>query len=80
MRGFLHHKVTPRPQIRPELAQKMPIKYHLQNSTFGYVRRSDRCHIGNQQLYFCEMTLRKVTRAQEGVPASHSGYPTTNTA
>ena len=51
-RGFLNHKVTPRPQIRPELEKKTPSRNHLQNSTFSSVRGSDNCYIGNQPLFF----------------------------
>ena len=65
-RGFLHHKVFPRPQIRPEFAKTTLRQNHLQNSTFRSVRGSNGCYMGNQPLYFDEMTLSKPIRAQDG--------------
>ena len=41
-------------------------------SVKGYVS----VYMGNQALYFEQMTLNKLTRAQEGVPTSQSGSPT----
>ena len=68
-RGFLHHKVAPRPQSPPELSKTMPSKTHPQNSTFRSVRGSASCYIGYQPLYY-DLALSKVIRGQEGVPTS----------
>ena len=65
---------------RPLLAKKAPSPNHPKNSMFRSIRVSDSCHIGVQPLYFHSMTLSKVTRAQEWVPTSRSGSPTTNMA
>ena len=41
-------------------------------------RRTDSCYVGNQPLYFQYMTLKKLCiRAQEGIPRSQLGAPTT---
>ena len=53
---------------------------HLQNSTFCSVRGSDRCHIGDQPLYFHYTALSKLIRAQEGVPIAQSGTSSTKVA
>ena len=78
-RGFIHHKVVPRPQKRPRLVKNMRSQNHLQNSMFGSVRGSGSC-IGYQPHYYHQMTLSDVIRNQEGVPASQSGSPNANTA
>ena len=51
-RGFLHHKVAPRPRKWPELVKNTPSQNPPQNSTFGSVKASDRCQMDNQPLYF----------------------------
>ena len=79
-RGFPHHKVAPWPRIQPGLAKTTPSQNHTPNSTFRYVRGSDGCDIGNNQLYFHQMTLRKVVWAQDGFPTPESGFSATNTA
>ena len=79
-RGFLHFKVAPRPQKWLGLDKNTPGHNHPQNSTFGSVKVSESCQIGNQPLYFYLMTLNIVIRAQEEVPTSQSGSATTNTA
>ena len=61
----------------PELAKNTASQNHPQNSTFCSVRGSDSWCIGHQSLYFHEMTLSKVIRAQEGFPTPQSGSPTT---
>ena len=65
-RGFLLHKVLPQPQKWPWLAQNTPSLNHPKNSTSCSVRGSNSCYIGYQPLYFHQMTLSKVIRAQDG--------------
>ena len=71
--GFLHHKVAPQPQIRPELAKTMLNQNHSQNITFRSVRGFDRCYFCKQPLYFQEVILSKITRVQEEYHKSQSG-------
>ena len=40
---------------------------------FRSVRGPDSCYISNQPLYFHQMTLSEVIRAQKGIPTSQSG-------
>ena len=81
--GFLHRKGAPRQQKWPELAHKSGLNWpkraqnHPQNITFRSGRGPDRCHIGNQPLYFHLIILSKVIMAQEGVPTSQKSFPTT---
>ena len=49
---FLHHKVAAQPQIWPEFPEYTPSQNPPQNSTFGSVKESDSCRIGNQTVYF----------------------------
>ena len=51
-RGFSHHKVAPRSQIRPELAKITVSQNHPQNSMFCSARGSNSWCIGYQQLHF----------------------------
>ena len=77
-RRFLHHKVALRPHKWPELAKNT--QNHPKNTRFCSVRGSDSCYIGNQPLYFHQMTLSQLIRALEvgsyitkWLPANHDG-------
>ena len=71
-RGFLHHKVAPRPQIWPELAKNTPSQNHPQNCTFRSARCSDGCYIGYQQLKWPWVKLSALRRGFLLTPKSSS--------
>ena len=69
--GFLHHKVAPQPQKRPELAKKTPniIPKMLPSTLSG--NPTGVTSAINHSLW---MTMSKVITAQEGIIRSQSGY------
>ena len=61
--------MAPQSQIQPELTKTTPSQHDPQNSTFCSATGSDSCYIGNQPLYFHQMTpsdLRFPTSAKGG--------------
>ena len=78
-RGLLHHKVPP-PTTKAAWIGERTSKITSKMSRSAPSGDPTGCYISNQPLYFQEMTLSKVIRAQEGVPTSQSGSPITNMA
>ena len=93
-RPLCFHKMAPSKIIRAQegilTLQSVPLttklawmenaQNHPKNITFRSGMGSDSCHISNQPLYFHQMTLSKVIRAQVGIPMSQNVSPTTRTA
>ena len=65
---FLHHKMTLRPQLWPQLAKNTSSQNNAKKITFRSVRGPDRCQIGKRPLCFQQVTLSKIIRLTNNWP------------
>ena len=79
MGSCVHRKVAPRPQKRPELAEKMS-KIASKRSRSALLRDPAGVTLATNHSCFNQMALSKVIRAQEGIPTSQSDSPATKVA